>query len=504
MRQLWLLSIKFNFKVCIKQELERYKKPKFNIKVNRQVAYPDLPRFCVLCKSKDHFVKECNNMELPDLRPLDKTTLDKCILVANLISDYYYKAKSVNENNDILETIDEVKKSLNETIQSVYDNASLELYGSVLNGFGHIESDLDFALLFTSEDPANLEMNRRAIVKKIGNSTLRKNRGVVEIQTITNARVPIIKLKYETITRTFECDISIENRLPFCNTHLLRIYCTIDTRVPRLGLLVKKFARTCQICYANQGGLKSYAFNVMLIHFLQQCKPPVLPVLQELESDKLVGEMIDGWEVKFFQDLDRIQDVWPGYKQNKKSVGELFIEFFIYYTEHFNFDKDIVTIRQSSNLTKFEKRWTSMIAIEDPFLLTHNLSDALEISMVNYIKSSFILARNHFTSFVSRGLNYNLRVEDLFNMLFNEGALKSTILIPFGKGCQVCFKIGHKRANCPELRDGLTMADYHQSKMDERFPSEFDITLNDIIKSKHNIQYLTLVEEFDKVLKFRH
>jgi len=504
LKQLWQLSIKFNFKVCIKQELEKFKKQEFNIRVNQQVLYPELPRYCVLCKSKSHFVFNCDNMKLPNLLPLDKSRMDKCALVVSLISDYYYKAKTVNDNQDVLKLIDEVKNSLSSSIQSIYKDAELNLYGSVLSGFGHIESDLDFALLFQPEDPNSLETNRKAIVKRIGNSSLRKNRRVTELTTITNARVPIIKLKYVTSSRSFECDISIENRLPFCNTHLLRIYCTTDNRVPKLGLMIKKFAKTCQICYANQGGLNSYAFNIMLIHFLQQCDPPVLPVLQELEVDKLSSEIINGWEVKYFQDIDRIQDVWPGYKKNKKSVGELFIEFFIYYTEQFDFDKYVVSIKQSSKLTKYEKRWTSLIAIEDPFLLTHNLSVALEISMVNYLKSSFILGRNHFTNFVAKGLNCNMRVEDLFNLVFNEKALKSTILIPFGKGCQVCFKIGHKKANCPELRNGQTMNEYHQSRMDEQFPSEFDITLNDIIKSRQNIQYLTLVEQFDNLLKFGH
>lgn len=240
----------------------------------------------------------------------------------------------------------------------------------------------------------------------------------------------------------------------------------------------------------------------MLIHFLQQCDPPVLPVLHELEQDKLESQQISGWEVKYFHDLDHIADVWTGYKKNNKSIGELFIEFFIFYTEIFNFEKDVITIKQSTKLTKFEKHWTSMIAVEDPFLLTHNLSDALEISMVNYIKSSFILARNHFTSFAQRGFNYSMRIEDLFNMVFNEDQLKSAILLPFGKGCQYCFKIGHKIANCPERRNGET-AD-HLNKSEETFPIDFNLTLNDVIQSKHGIQYLSLVESFDNILKFRH
>ena len=499
LRQLWRLSIKFNFKVCIKQELDKLKSSKFNVKINKSIGYPDLPRFCVLCKSNNHFVKECKNMELPDLLPLDQLKLEKCIIVLDLVSEHYYKFKSVNENKELLKLIDEVKGNLNRGIQLIYPNSQLHLYGSILNGFGHAESDLDFALLF-NDHQENADLNRRGVVRKIGyHQAIKKMKEIEDLQVIVNARVPIIKLKYATKSRKFECDISIENRLPFHNTLLLRTYCQIDTRVQKLGLMIKHFAKICQICFANQGGLKSYAFSIMLIHFLQQCSPPVLPILQELNANELASEYVYGWEVKYFCDLDRIVEIWPGFKQNKKSIGELFIDFFIFYTSVFNFDKDVVTIRQSARLTKFEKKWTSIIAIEDPFLLTHNLSDALEISMVNYIKTSFILARNHFSTFASKGFHHNLRIVDLFEIIFNPSILRNSSLLPFGKGCQICFKIGHKRASCP---DRFTAINQQEKVADHELPMEFKLTLNDL-SSQGNIQYLQLVDSFENKLRFK-
>lgn len=61
---------------------------------------------------------------------------------------------------------------------------------------------------------------------------------------------------------------------------MLRFYAAIDERVKVLGYLAKLFAKRSEIGDASRGSLSSYAYILMLIHFLQQCDPPVLPVLQ--------------------------------------------------------------------------------------------------------------------------------------------------------------------------------------------------------------------------------
>ncbi|XP_077550474.1 terminal uridylyltransferase 7-like [Haemaphysalis longicornis] len=46
----------------------------------------------------------------------------------------------------------------------------------------------------------------------------------------------------------------------------------------------------------------------MAIHYLQQCKPPVVPVLQELypEGEPKPEVMVDNWNVWFFEDIGRL------------------------------------------------------------------------------------------------------------------------------------------------------------------------------------------------------
>ncbi len=61
------------------------------------------------------------------------------------------------------------------------------------------------------------------------------------------------------------------------------------------------------------------------------------------------------------------------------------MEFLRYYTEKFDYEKHVVTIRQYQPLLRTEKGWfRPNIAIEDPFLLTHNLGDRLSLRSIYF------------------------------------------------------------------------------------------------------------------------
>ncbi len=65
------------------------------------------------------------------------------------------------------------------------------------------------------------------------------------------------------------------------------------------------------------------------------------------------------------------------------TTGELWIEFLRYYTEQFDYEKNVITIRQFDPLRRYEKGWFHpTITIEDPFVLTHNLADKLSLQSI--------------------------------------------------------------------------------------------------------------------------
>lgn len=128
------------------------------------------------------------------------------------------------------------------------------------------------------------------------------------------AEVPVVKFYHPRCD--LEGDITCNNELALRNTQLLRTYADVDPRVrvsfrsncghfnrspqlsvlnrspPKrksfvlykkvLGVFLKTLAKIAGINETRRGYLSSYAFIIMLIHYLQRTTPPVLPVLQEV------------------------------------------------------------------------------------------------------------------------------------------------------------------------------------------------------------------------------
>jgi terminal uridylyltransferase len=92
------------------------------------------------------------------------------------------------------------------------------------------------------------------------------------------------------------------------------------------------------------------------------------------EDEMKPKRIVDGWNAWFFDDMQRLIKVWAGFGENRQSVGTLWLGFLDYYARCFDEKNEVVCIRQSRVLSKFEKMWNSpCIAIEDPFDLSHNL-----------------------------------------------------------------------------------------------------------------------------------
>ncbi|KAM7298556.1 terminal uridylyltransferase 7-like, partial [Ixodes scapularis] len=270
--------------------------------------------------------------------------------------------------------------------------ARLTLYGSSCNGFGLARSDLDLCLTFDSSKDGK-ELCHSQTIPELARK-LRAHPDLARIVPITTAKVPIVKFYH--LPSRLEGDISLYNTLALHNTRLLKVYSAIDERVRVLGYTLKHFAKTCDIGDASRGSLSSYAYILMVLYYLQQCQPPVIPVLQELypEGDKKPEVIIEGWNVWFFDDIDRLQSVWSEFGQNNESVGELWLGLLRFYTEMFDFRTDVVCIRQREPITRLQKSWTSRcMAIEDPFKLNHNLGSGVSRKMNASIMNALINGR---------------------------------------------------------------------------------------------------------------
>ncbi|CAM4955318.1 unnamed protein product [Rotaria socialis] len=350
------------------------------------------PRVCTICSKTDHVKSDCIKLSLPNTVVLPKISKRWADALSQLCRKITDECKMTNQDIEQRETI---LTCLETEFRKIYPNCRLHPAGSYKNGFGFRQSDLDVCVqLETNTNESSIQTLENLAEFLQSKQHLFKN-----IEIVRNARVPIIRSVH--VESNIEVDISLNNMLPIENTRLLRIYSDIDPRVRELGFVIKTLAKQCNICDASRGTLSSYAYTIMMIHFLQQIQPPVIPVLQQLNdhsSDNVSRVRKCGdWNVYFYDNLKNLSQVWDGYGLNKLSSGELLVEFLCYYTERFNYDTNIVTIRQVKPLLRAGKGWFHpTIAIEDPFILTHDLTEKLSLRNWCNIRRVFLYARERF------------------------------------------------------------------------------------------------------------
>ncbi|XP_054895394.1 terminal uridylyltransferase 4 [Poeciliopsis prolifica] len=397
---------------------------------------------CSLCKRDGHLKKDCpEDFKKVELDPLPPLTPDFLSVLNRVCEQCYTDFAPDDLENGVRELI---LQDLESFVRRQFAGARLQLFGSSKNGFGFRQSDLDICMVLEGKESMD-DVDCINIIKGLARQ-LKKHPGLRNILPITTAKVPIVKFYH--LRTGLEGDISLYNTLALHNTRLLASYAAIDRRVKILCYIMKVFAKMCDIGDASRGSLSSYAYTLMVLFFLQQRNPPVIPVLQEIYGGKTKPEvLVDGWNVYFFDDLKTLPCHWPLYGQNTESVGELWLGLLRFYTEDFDFREHVVCIRQHTRLTTFNKQWTSKyIVIEDPFDLNHNLGAGLSRRMTNFIMKAFINGRRVFGT-PMKGLPPEYPSE--MEYFFDPEVLTEGEVAPNDRCCRVCGKIGHFLKDCP-------------------------------------------------------
>ncbi|XP_025890106.1 terminal uridylyltransferase 4 isoform X2 [Nothoprocta perdicaria] len=398
---------------------------------------------CSICKRDGHSKNDCpEDFKKIDLKPLPPMT-DRFREILDIVCKRCFDELSPPLSEQ--QNREQILASLERFIRKEYnDKARLCLFGSSKNGFGFRDSDLDICMTLEGHENAE-KLNCKEIIEGLA-KVLKKHPGLRNILPITTAKVPIVKFEHRR--SGLEGDISLYNTLAQHNTRMLATYAAIDPRVQYLGYTMKVFAKRCDIGDASRGSLSSYAYILMVLYFLQQRNPPVIPVLQEIFDGKQIPQrMVDGWNAFFFDDMEELEKRLPSLGKNTESLGELWLGLLRFYTEEFDFKEYVISIRQKKLLTTFEKQWTSKcIAIEDPFDLNHNLGAGVSRKMTNFIMKAFINGRKLF------GTPFYPTVGREAEYFFDSKVLTDGELAPNDRCCRVCGKIGHYMKDCPKRR----------------------------------------------------
>lgn len=242
-----------------------------------------------------------------------------------------------------------------------------------------------------------------------------------------NSKIPSITLVHRVSGSTLNVTCYSERR--FNLAHLLRIYINLDPRLEQLSLLVKVWARFCQIDNPDLGSLPPHAYVIMMIYFLQRTEPPVLPCLHELaaqnakpdqtaddpdldsintdltqkvESNKLNGapddDLEDEDEDNCLANIEEyVQKDFNWKSDNKTPVHVLFIQFFKTMIDEFSAVSNVMTIR---TLKLVPSRCNSQSKdIEHPIDRGINISRCIaSMKTFEFIKDSFIHSYYYLTS----------------------------------------------------------------------------------------------------------
>ncbi|ESO82957.1 hypothetical protein LOTGIDRAFT_236894 [Lottia gigantea] len=237
-----------------------------------------------------------------------------------------------------------VAKSLTGIFRKFIPACSVHLFGSSVNGFDMKGGDIDLFLDLHEEEinieeqtvpfPKGLQRRRYMDQKKMFNfyqlslidkilftgTVLRARSSFASnVICITGARCPVVKFKH--VLTGLECDISINNRLALRNTKLLALYGNLDERVKDLVYTVRYWAKVHKLAGDVTAGLSSYALTSLVIFFLQNTSPPVLPKLQSLKSLTDEKVVIDNWDCSFTDDINTIPKT-----TNTDTAGEMNVQ----------------------------------------------------------------------------------------------------------------------------------------------------------------------------------
>ncbi|KAI4354938.1 hypothetical protein L6164_003760 [Bauhinia variegata] len=271
---------------------------------------------------------------------------------------------------------------LERLVSKEWPEARLYLYGSCGNSFGVSKSDIDVCLAIEETD-----MDKSEILLKLADVLQSDN--LQNVQALTRARVPIVKLK-DPVTG-ISCDICINNVLAVVNTKLLRDYAQIDARLRQLAFIIKHWAKSRGVNQTYQGTLSSYAYVLMCIHFFQHRRPAILPCLQEMETTYSVT--VDDIECAYFDQVEKLRDFGC---YNKENIAQLVWGFFNYWAYCHDYANAVISVRTGSIISKRDKDWTRrigndrhLICIEDPFETRHDLGRVVDKYSIKVLREEF-------------------------------------------------------------------------------------------------------------------
>ncbi|XP_030120290.4 poly(A) RNA polymerase, mitochondrial [Taeniopygia guttata] len=317
--------------------------------------------------------------------------------------------------------------------RAYFPDSTVKPFGSSVNTFGKLGSDVDMFLDFCDTGKHSTKMKKgpfemeyqmkrlpserlatQRILSVIGDCLDNFGPGCVNVQKILNARCPLVKFSHQPTG--FQCDLSVSNSIATRSSELLYIYGCLDSRVRALVFTVRCWARVHGLTNSAPGTwITNFSLTMMVMFFLQRRSPPIIPTLDQLKelADEKDKHIIGGYDCSFVSDLRKIKPT-----KNTETLDVLLGEFFEYFG-NFDFRKNSLNLRKGKEVNKPE---SSPLYIWNPFEQDLNIS-----KNVNQPQLEKFIA-------MARESAWILQKEDKTQQMINKEPWGlAALLIPFGK-----------------------------------------------------------------------
>ncbi|XP_035526843.1 speckle targeted PIP5K1A-regulated poly(A) polymerase [Morone saxatilis] len=267
--------------------------------------------------------------------------------------------------------------------------STAEQTGEGMSDDGHSEDSILSDIDLSTASPAEVLDLVAAILRRCVPS-------VHKVHVVSSARLPVVKFHHRELN--LQGDITINNRLAVRNTRFLQLCSGMEDRLRPLVYTIRYWAKQKQLAGDPSGAsplLNNYALTLLIIFFLQNCEPPVLPTVDKLKDMACEEEecVIEGWDCTFPS-----QPIAVPPSKNKQDLCTLLAGFFSFYAK-FDFASGVISVRdgrvlpitdflsqikeekamQEEKPTKAHHRGPKLgpLNLLDPFELSHNVAGNL-------------------------------------------------------------------------------------------------------------------------------
>lgn len=217
-------------------------------------------------------------------------------------------------------------------------------FGSLTSGLASYDSDLDLSLKFNVlDDPESMQLDYSTSMLALGviADILERKLGIEKSDRILipSRRCPLVQMDFfwcfpglkaqvYEMNKHLEfssCDISVNRFYGMYNSKLFNFLATkYDRRFYELTLILKYWAK--RQGFIERGYFTSYGFTLMILFYLQNVSPPVLPAIEQLQELGKEGRkviIIHDYRFDFCDDVELI-----GKSTNEQNTAELVAGFF--------------------------------------------------------------------------------------------------------------------------------------------------------------------------------